>query len=46
MYAAKLDGEVTHTILKEGEEYTYAERARYCERTMLRLISCTRLLRS
>lgn len=32
MYAAKLDGEVKHTILKEGEEYTYAERARYCER--------------
>lgn len=31
MYAAKLDMEVKESILKEGEEYTYAERARYCE---------------
>ncbi len=32
MHAAKLDGEVKESILKEGEEYTYAERARYCQK--------------
>ena len=32
IHAAKLDSEVKESILKEGEEYTYAERARYCER--------------
>ncbi len=32
MHAAKLDGEVRERILKDGEEYTYAERARFCER--------------
>ncbi len=32
IYAARLDGKVSHPILKEGEEYTYAERARYCEK--------------
>ncbi len=32
IHAAKLDSEVKENILKEGEEYTYAERARYCER--------------
>ncbi len=37
MHAAKLDGEVSESILKEGEEYTYAERARYCERDEVRV---------
>ncbi|MET1123750.1 MAG: thymidylate synthase [Archaeoglobaceae archaeon] len=32
IYAAKLHERVRERILKEGEEYTYAERARYCER--------------
>jgi thymidylate synthase len=31
IYAACMDREVTENILKEGETYTYAERARYCE---------------
>jgi thymidylate synthase len=31
IYAACMDREVKENILKEGETYTYAERARYCE---------------
>ena len=37
IHAAKLDGEVRESILKEGEEYTYAERARYCEKDDVRV---------
>ncbi|WP_202319501.1 thymidylate synthase [Archaeoglobus neptunius] len=37
MHAAKLDEEVRENILKEGEEYTYAERARYCERDYVKV---------
>ncbi len=32
IYAAKLDEAVNESILKPGEEYTYAERARYCDK--------------
>lgn len=32
IHAAQLDKPVKEKILREGEEYTYAERARYCER--------------
>lgn len=32
IYAGAIDKEVKWNILKEGESYTYAERARYCER--------------
>lgn len=37
MHAEKLDGEVKQSILKEGEEYTYAERARFCEKDDLKV---------
>jgi thymidylate synthase len=32
IHAEKIDSEVTESILNEGETYTYAERARYCEK--------------
>jgi len=32
MFAASMDKPVREKILREGESYTYAERARYCER--------------
>lgn len=37
IHAARLDSEVKESILKEGEQYTYAERARYCERDDVRV---------
>lgn len=32
IHAKNIDSEVKENILKEGETYTYAERARYCEK--------------
>jgi thymidylate synthase len=37
VYASKLDGRVNEPILKEGEEYSYAERARFCDRDEVRV---------
>lgn len=37
IHAGAIDREVRESILKEGETYTYAERARYCERDEVRV---------
>ncbi|WP_456478808.1 thymidylate synthase [Geoglobus ahangari] len=37
IHAGAIDREVKESILKEGETYTYAERARYCERDDVRV---------
>lgn len=37
IHAASIDKPVTKPILKEGEEYTYAERARYCEKDKVKV---------
>ncbi len=48
IHAALLERPVREKILKEGEEYTYAERARYCERDEVKvdqLYECIKKLR-
>ncbi len=37
IHAAKIDGEVKEPILKDGDEYSYAERARFCEKDDVRV---------
>ncbi len=37
IYAAKINEPVNENILRPGEEYTYAERARYCERDEIKV---------
>ncbi len=37
IHAGAIDREVKQSILKEGESYTYAERARYCEKDDVRV---------
>jgi len=48
IYAASLERPVKERILKEGEEYTYAERARFCERDEVKvdqLFECIKKLK-
>ncbi len=44
IHAKSIDREVKESILKEGETYTYAERARYCEKDDVRVDQLFRVI--
>ncbi|HID42783.1 MAG TPA: thymidylate synthase [Archaeoglobaceae archaeon] len=44
IHARYIDSEVKESILKEGETYTYAERARYCEKDDVRVDQLYRVI--